>query len=90
MWNLRAAIATGLWLAAGILTFVFILSGGWLLLPFALAGGGGTVLYLFLTIVGLALAAYLIGRRGPARASQPVRASVSGLGSEPPGASKSD
>jgi hypothetical protein len=44
MWNLRAAIATGLWLAAGILTFIFILSGGWLLLPFALAGGGGVEL----------------------------------------------
>ncbi len=62
-WSVRAAIATGLWVAAGMLTFFFILSGGWLLLPFALAGGGGLVLYLFLTIIGLALAAHLIGRR---------------------------
>lgn len=67
-WSIRAAIATGLWVAAGLLTFFFILAGGWLLLPFALAGGGGPVLYLFLIIIGLAVTAHLIGRqtsRGP-------------------------
>jgi len=55
--------------AAGLLTFVFVLSGGWLLLPFALAGGGGPVLYLFLIIIGLAGAAHLIGRRASPRPS---------------------
>ena len=68
-WSFRAAIATGLWVAAGLLTFVFVLSGGWLLLPFALAGGGGPVLYLFLIIIGLAGAAHLIGRRASPRPS---------------------
>ncbi len=63
MWTIRAAVATGLWVAVGLLTFFFILSGGWLLLPFALAGGGGPVLFLFLIIIGLAAAAHLIGRR---------------------------
>jgi hypothetical protein len=63
MWTVRAAIATGLWVAAGLLTFFFVISGFWLLLPFALAGGGGPVLYLFLIIIGLAGTAHLIGRR---------------------------
>jgi hypothetical protein len=62
-WSIRSAIATGLWVAAGLLTIFFILAGGWLLLPFALAGGGGPVLYLFLIIIGLAVAAHFIGRR---------------------------
>lgn len=61
-WSPRAVIATTLWVVAGLLTFVFVISGGWLLLPFALAGGGGVVLYLFLIIIGLALAAHRIGR----------------------------
>jgi hypothetical protein len=60
--TVRAAIATGLWAVAGLLTFFFILAGWWLLLPFALAGGGGPVLYLFLVIIGLAVTAHLIGR----------------------------
>ena len=79
MWTIRAAVATGLWVAAAVLTFVFIISGFWLLLPFALAGGGGPVLYLFLIIIGLALAAHLIGRRAPMRPPQVV---AGGSGSE--------
>ena len=62
-WNVRAALATILWVAAGLLTFFFVISGFWLLLPFDLAGGGGKVVLLALVIVGLAVTAHLVGRR---------------------------
>lgn len=61
-WTVRAAIATGLWVAAALLAFFFVISGWWLLLPFALAGGGGPVLILALIIGGLAILAHFIGR----------------------------
>ena len=83
MWTIRAAVATGLWVAAAVLTFVFVISGFWLLLPFALAGGGGPVLYLFLIIIGLALAAHLLGRRAPVRPHQ-AAAGGSGGGADAP------
>ena len=64
VWTVRSVIATVLWVAAGLLTLLFIFSGSWVLLPFAFAsGGGGRVLVLVLAIGALALAAHLIGRR---------------------------
>jgi hypothetical protein len=64
IWTVRSAIATVLWLAAGLLTLLFIFSGAWLLLPFAFAAGrGGNVLVLLLAIGAMAIAAHLIGRR---------------------------
>lgn len=64
VWTVRSAIATVLWVAAGVLTLLFIFSGAWLLLPFAFAsGGGGNVVVLLLAIGALAVAAHLIGRR---------------------------
>ena len=53
-----------LWVAAGLLTLFLIFSGWWIFAPFAFAsGGGGDVLLLILAIVGLAVAAHLLGRR---------------------------
>ncbi|HEY8951120.1 MAG TPA: hypothetical protein VIP78_00985 [Candidatus Dormibacteraeota bacterium] len=64
IWTVRSAIATVLWLAAGLLTLFFLFSGWWIYAPFAFASGaGGEVLILLLAIGGIALAAYLIGRR---------------------------
>jgi hypothetical protein len=62
-WNIRSAIATGLWIAAGLLTLFFLFSGWWIFAPFAFASGsGGQVLGLLLSIIVLAGAAHLIGR----------------------------
>jgi hypothetical protein len=66
-WTVRSAIAAILWIAAGLLTLFFVFSGWWIFAPFAFASGaGGQVLVLILAILGLAIAAHLIGRR-PAR-----------------------
>ena len=40
-WNVRSAIATALWIAAGLLTFFLIFSGWWIVGPFVFATGGG-------------------------------------------------
>jgi hypothetical protein len=62
-WSVRAVFATIPWVAAGLLTLVFILSGMWIYLPFAFASGGGEkVLILLLIIAALATAAHLVGR----------------------------
>lgn len=61
-WTLRSAVAAAFWAAAGLLTLFLVFSGWWILVPFALAGGGGKVLYLVLAIALLAGAAYLLGR----------------------------
>jgi hypothetical protein len=62
-WNVRSAIATALWIAAGLLTFFLIFSGWWIVGPFVFAtGGGGEFLVLVVAIVGLGTAAHLIGR----------------------------
>lgn len=64
VWTVRSLIATVLWVLAGVLTLFFIFSGWWIFAPFAFASGSvGNVLILLLVIGGLALAAYLIGRR---------------------------
>lgn len=63
-WTIRSAIATALWLAAGLLTLLFIFSGAWIYMPFVFAGGGGEeFLILILAIVVLGTAACLIGGR---------------------------
>ncbi len=68
MWTVRSAIAALLWLAAGLLALFLVISGWWILAPFAFASGGGEgILILVLMIVGLAIAAHLIGRRAPTR-----------------------
>ena len=65
-WTVRSAIATALWVAAGLLTLFLIFSGWWIYMPFVFAGGGGQeFLILILAIVGLGTAAHLIGRRAP-------------------------
>jgi hypothetical protein len=66
IWTVRSIIAMVLWVAAGLLTLFFVFSGWWIYAPFAFAaGGGGEMLTLVLAIGMLALAAHLIGRRGP-------------------------
>jgi hypothetical protein len=67
IWTIRSAIAMVLWIAAGLLALVLIFSG-WILLPFAFAGGGGErFLILVLAIIGFSLAAHLLGRGAPGR-----------------------
>lgn len=67
VWTVRSAIAIVLWIAAGLLTLLLIFSGS-ILLPFAFASGGGEgILTLVLAIVGLSLAAHLLGRGAPRR-----------------------
>ncbi|HTI28875.1 MAG TPA: hypothetical protein VL687_00745 [Methylomirabilota bacterium] len=62
--TVRSVLAMVLWVAAGLLTLFLIFSGWWLILPFAFAGGGGgAFLVLVLAIIGLAVAAHLLGRR---------------------------
>jgi hypothetical protein len=62
-WTVRSAIATALWVAAGLLTLFLIFSGWWIYMPFVFAGGGGQeFLVLILAIVALGTAAHLIGR----------------------------
>jgi hypothetical protein len=62
--TLRSAVAMVLWVAAGLLTLFLVFSGWWIFAPFAFAaGGGGEFLVLVLTIIGLAVAAHLLGRR---------------------------
>jgi len=63
-WTVRSAIAMALWVAAGLLTLFLIFSGWWIYMPFVFAGGGGEqFLILMLAIVGLGIAAHLIGPR---------------------------
>jgi hypothetical protein len=63
-WTFRSVIAMVLWVAAGLLTLFLVFSGWWIFAPFAFAaGGGGEFLVLVLAIIGLALAAHLLGRR---------------------------
>jgi hypothetical protein len=67
LWTVRSAIAMVLWIAAGLLALLLIFSG-WILLPFAFASGGGErFLILVLAIIGLSLAAHLLGRGSPGR-----------------------
>ena len=64
--TIRSAIATLLWVAAGLLTLFLLFSGWWLFAPFLFASGGGEqLLILVLTILVLAISAHLIGRRTP-------------------------
>jgi hypothetical protein len=64
LWNVRSILAMVLWVAAGLLALFFLFSGWWIFAPFAFAGGGGEeILILILVILGLAMAAHLIGRR---------------------------
>ncbi|MEO8250886.1 MAG: hypothetical protein ABI978_00675 [Chloroflexota bacterium] len=66
IWTIRSAIALVLWVVAGLLTLFLIFSGWWIYVLFAFAAGGGEgFLVLILSIVGLATAAHLIGRRAP-------------------------
>jgi hypothetical protein len=68
IWTVRSAIAMVLWIAAGLLTLFLIFSGWWIFVPFAFASGGGEgFLILVLAIIGLALAAHLLGRRSEGR-----------------------
>jgi hypothetical protein len=68
VWTVRSAIAMVLWIAAGMLTLFLIFSGWWIFVPFAFAGGGGDgFLVLVLAIIGLSLAAHLLGRGAPGR-----------------------
>jgi hypothetical protein len=71
-WTVRSVIAMVLWVAAGLLTLFFVFSGWWLFAPFAFASGGGEgFLVLILAIIGLALAARLLGRGAPERRDGP-------------------
>ena len=64
VWTIRSAIATALWVAAGLLTLFFLFSGWWIVAPFAFAAGrGGEIVGLIIVILGLATAAHLVGRR---------------------------
>ena len=57
-----------LWIAAGLLTLFLIFSGWWIFAPFAFAAGGGEgFLILVLAIIGLSLAAHVLGRGAPGR-----------------------
>jgi hypothetical protein len=68
VWTVRSATAMVLWIAAGLLTLFLIFSGWWIFVPFAFAGGGGEgFLILVLAIIGLSLAAHLLGRGAPGR-----------------------
>ena len=74
VWTVRSAIAMVLWIAAGLLTLFLIFSGWWIFAPFAFASGGGEgFLVLVLAIIGLYLAAHLLGRGAPARRDGPRR-----------------
>jgi hypothetical protein len=66
IWTVRTGIAMVLWIAAGLLTLFLIFSGWWIFAPFAFAAGGGEgFLILVLAIIGLSLAAHLLGRGAP-------------------------
>ena len=68
VWTVRSALAIVLWIAAGLLTLFLLFSGWWIFVPFAFAGGGGEgFLILVLAIIGLSLAAHLLGRGSPDR-----------------------
>jgi len=68
VWTVRSALAIVLWIAAGLLTLFLLFSGWWIFVPFAFAGGGGEgFLILVLAIIGLSLAAHLLGRSSPNR-----------------------
>ena len=70
VWTVRSALAMVLWIAAGLLTLFLIFSGWWIFVPFAFAAGGGEgFLVLILAIIGLSLAAHLLGRGAPRRAA---------------------
>jgi hypothetical protein len=72
VWTVRSALAMVLWIAAGLLTIFLIFSGWWIFVPFAFAGGGGEgFLVLVLAIIGLSLAAHLLGRNAPERKDGP-------------------
>jgi hypothetical protein len=58
-------LAMGLWVAAGLLTLFLLFSGWWIFAPFAFATGGGQdILLVILAIIGLSIAAHLLGRGG--------------------------
>ena len=68
IWTVRSAVAMVLWIAAGLLTLFLIFSGWWIFAPFAFASRGGEgFLVLVLAIIGLYLAAHLLGRGAPGR-----------------------
>jgi hypothetical protein len=68
VWTVRSALAMVLWIAAGLLALFLVFSGWWIFVPFAFAGGGGEgFLILVLAIIGLSLAAHLLGRGSPGR-----------------------